>query len=148
MINSFKEGFNLQAVFSYLGIFPFCFIILDIYLFNIFFINLLKDFIFFYSLIIFTFIGAIRWNFKNIASPYEIFFGFMPSLLGTFLIIIYLLNLDINFLLSIIVLCLILQLFIDYVFYKYNFNEKNFLLKVRIPVTAIIVFNIIHLISV
>ena len=148
MLNIFKKNFNLQFFISYLGIFPFIFILLDIHIFNIFIISLLKEFILIYTLLIFTFIGATRWNYVNGLSFFEIFFGFLPSMISAFLIILYLLKFDMNLILSFIIFLLIIQLIVDFVFYKYNFSEKNFFFVVRLPATLIICFNIYYLISV
>ena len=148
MINFFKNLLNLQVFISYIGISPFIFILFDINFFNIFSINLLKDFIFLYVLIIITFIGAIRWNFVVKSNIYSTLFGFLPSLIATFFIILYLSNLNINFIFSLVLLFLIIQLLGDFIFYRYNNFEKNFFLVVRLPVTLIIIVIMIYVISV
>ena len=150
MINFFKNNFNLQIFISYSGIIPFIYILFDISLFNIFTLDLIKDFIFFYTLIISTFIGAMRWGLVKLSNIYEVLFGFFPSLLATFLIIFYLHNININFILFLILAFLIIQLFGDFIFYKYD-RTKNppfFFFFVRLPATSIIVLIISYLISV
>ena len=121
-----KNKFNFQIFISYLGIFPFIFVLLDDLIFKFFFINLLKDFIFIYTLIIITFIGAIRWKINNKLNIYEMLFILAPSLISTFLIITYLLKFNINFLFLLIMIFLVMQLLADFIFYKLNSFEKFF----------------------
>ena len=144
----FKFSFNFQVIISYVGIIPFILVLLDSSIFNIFFTKLLKDFIFFYTLIIFTFIGAMRWSLKNKSNNYEVLFGFFPSLISTFLIIFYLFSFDIDFIFFLVIIFLFVQLFIDFIFYKYDFIEKNFFYMARLPITLAIVMNIIYIIFV
>ena len=144
----FKFFFNFQVIISYFGLIPFILVLLDAYIFNIFLIKSLKDFIFFYTLIIFTFIGAMRWSLKDKSNKNEVFFGFLPSLISTILIILQLFIYNINIMLILVVIFLFLQLFVDFLFYKYNFIEKYFYYIVRLPITLIITINIIYLILV
>jgi hypothetical protein len=148
MKNLFNKNFNFQILISYLGISPFIFIIIDLNIFNIFTISLLKEFVFFYLLLIFTFIGAMRWNFELKSNIYEVLFGFFPSLGATSLIIFFLFYYNINFILFIIIIFMSIQLLGDYFFLRYIDDQKLFFLKVRLPITLIIIFNIIYFISV
>ena len=143
-----KKKINFQIIISYLGLFPPFLILLDFSIFNIFLISFLKDFIFFYLLIIFSFIGAIRWNYSNVPNNFEVLFGFIPSLVSTFLIFFYLLDFSINTLLFFIWVFYIVQLIIDFFFYKSNHLEKSFFLNVRLPITLIILTIIFYLILV
>ena len=83
---------NTQYFISYLGVLPYIFVFIDINISKFFPHVFLKDFIFFYSLIIFIFIGAMRWSFQINLNPLNIFYGFLPSLFSTILIFLYLLN--------------------------------------------------------
>ena len=139
---------NFQVLISYLGIFPFFLVIVDILTFNIFNKDVLKDFIFFYTLLIFVFIGAIRWNLVKISNIYQIFFGFYPSLLSSFLILFYLINHNINFVFILLISLLNIQLLGDFIFSKYYLLEKIFFFQVRLPITTIITFILFYLISV
>ena len=103
MFNLIKTKLNLQILISYFGTIPFICVLTDIFLFNIFDVALLKDFIFFYILLIFTFIGAKHWNFIDKSNNFKILFGFLPSLLSTFLIIFNLLDYNINFIFIILI---------------------------------------------
>ena len=148
MFNFLKNNFNFQFAISYLGVFPFIFVLCDIIIFNIYNLNLLKDFIFFYILIIFTFIGASRWSFVNKSNNFEVLAGFLPSLISTILIIFYLLGHPIKYMLLITIILLTIQLIVDYIFSKFNLSENFFFINIRFPITLIIIFNICYLISV
>ena len=67
---------KFQIFLSYLGLLPFIYILLDIQFFQLFSLILLKDLSIYYSLIIITFIGAMRWSFRNDSKLYEILYGF------------------------------------------------------------------------
>ena len=144
----FKREVNIKLFISYIGILPFFITLLDLIFLNFFPFHLLKDFIFFYTLIIFTFIGAMRWNFYKNSNTLRILYGFIPSLISTFLIMFKLLNFNLLLGFLLINLCLILQLFCDFIFCKKNDVEKHFFYTVRLPVTLILVLNIFYLISV
>ena len=126
MKNLFNKNFNFQILMSYSGIISFIFIIIDINLFNIFIINLLKEFVFFYILLIFTFIGAMRWNFEVKSNIHEILFGLIPNLCSTCLIISYLFNYNINFILFIVIIFLCIQLLGDYIYIRINSQQIFF----------------------
>ena len=137
---------NTQYFISYLGVLPYIFVFIDINISKFFPHVFLKDFIFFYSLIIFIFIGAMRWSFQINLNPLNIFYGFLPSLFSTILIFLYLLNYNLLFIF--LFFFYLLQLFIDYKMCKKNYNEREFFIFVRLPVTIIILLNIFYLILV
>jgi len=145
MFISSNKNFNSQAFLSYLGILPFICVLIDIHIINIFFINILKDFIIFYSLLIFTFIGAMRWSFKISTNLFIILYGFLPSLISTILIILYLINKNQNFTLCLILVFLLIQMFCDFLISLNNKEEKPFFIIVRLPLTIIIILNIVYL---
>ena len=73
---------NFQFVLSYLGLFPFLIIFLDKFFFKFLEFNIVKDFLIFYSIIIFVFIGAVNWNLKKNIPLIIVFFGFSVTLLS------------------------------------------------------------------
>lgn len=148
MIFSSFRYIHLQVIISYLGLLPFLYVIIDINLLNIFFVNFLKDFIIYYSLLVFSFIGSMRWSFTDDKTPIEVLYGFVPSLISSILIFLNLINIDKNFVLFLISIFFILQLIGDFYFFKSNILEKLFLLKARIPLTLLIIVNIFYLIMV
>lgn len=143
-----KNFFDLQFLISYLGICPFIYVLLDIIFLNIFSIELLKNFIIFYTFIIISFIGAMRWEYKKNSDLLSIFYGFVPSLFSTILIILNLLDFNKNLIFLFLFIFLNLQLLIDFIFYKKDANEAFFFLNIRIPLTTIIILIIFYLIFV
>jgi len=130
---------NLQFLISYLGSFPFIIILFDkFFLFQLDY-NIMKEFIVFYSLIIFVFIGATNWNLKKHISTNLILLGFIPSLLSVIVIFLHLYSYEVYL---IIIFFLILQTILDNFIYKYNFERKIYY-KIRIPLTIIIVCSLI-----
>ncbi len=132
---------NLQLLISYFGLLPFLIILLDRFLLNNFNTNIIKDFVVFYSLIIFVFIGAVNWNLKKNISYKLVLLGFIPSLISVFIIIIFLYSHEVFFYLIIL---FIIQLIID----NFNYNEKsdrNIYFKLRIPLTSFIVLSLIFI---
>ncbi len=144
----FKREVNIKLFISYIGILPFFITLLDLIFLNFFPFHLLKDFIFFYTLIIFTFIGAMRWNFDKNTNKMVIFYGFSPSLISTFLIFSYLLEVNINLILLLTSLCIAIQLYGDFIICNKNYAEKFFFLRIRLPISIIIVFIINYIIFV
>ena len=72
-------------------------------------------------------------------------FGFMPSFLATFIVIVNLLQSNKFFIFLFISICFIMQLIVDFLFYKKNHNEKIFFFRVRLPITIILIINISYL---
>ena len=106
---------NLQFVLSYLGFFPFLIILLDYFFFNILNINIVKDFIVFYSTIIFVFVGAVNWNLKKNVPPIIVFIGFIPSLVSVLIIIMFLNSYEI---INYLIVLFIIQLISDGYIYR------------------------------
>jgi hypothetical protein len=130
---------NFQFVLSYLGLFPFLVILLDYFFFKILETNIVKDFLIFYSIIIFVFIGAVNWNLKKNISLLIVFIGFMPSLASVLIIVMFLYSYDvINYLIILFIVQLILDNFI--------YREKNYrpiFYRLRTPLTFIVILCLI-----
>ena len=132
---------NLQFVLSYLGLLPFLIILLDNFFFKILNANIVKDFLIFYSIIIFVFIGAINWNLKKNISFIIVLIGFMPSLSSVLIIIMFLNSYEtINYL----IVLFIIQLISDGYIYRKK-NNRFVFYKLRIPLTLIIIFSLIFI---
>ena len=129
---------NLQYLISYLGTLPFIIVILDKFFLYQLDPYIMQDFIIYYSIIIFVFIGSINWNFKKKVPNYLIIYGFLPSVYSLILIILnlYLYNIKILILLSVILL--ITQLFFDFFLIFVNLKNKNFFYFLRLPLTILI----------
>ena len=129
---------NFQFLISYLGVVPFLIIVFDKFFLFQLESNITKDFIIFYSLIIFVFIGALHWDFKNKLPPKLIFLGFTPSLLTIFIILLFLYSYEVLFL---IIICYLIQLIADKFIYKEK-TERMAYYKIRVPLTLLIVLSL------
>ena len=132
---------NLQFALSYLGLFPFLIIFLDNFFFKILEFNIVKDFLIFYSIIIFVFIGAINWNLKTNIPLIIVFFGFIPSFASVLIIIMFLNSYEI---INYLIVLFIIQLISDGYIYRKK-NNKFVFYKLRIPLTLIIIFSLIFI---
>ena len=125
---------NFQFLLSYFGLFPFLIILLDRFFFKFFDHNIVNDFVIFYSIIIFVFIGAINWNLKKNISLLIVLIGFMPSFASILIIVMFLYSYDvINYLIILFIVQLILDNFI--------YREKNYrpiFYRLRTPLTFIV----------
>ena len=125
---------NFQFVLSYLGLFPFFFVLFDYFFFKILETNIVKDFLIFYSIIIFVFIGAVNWNLKKNISLIIVFIGFMPSLASVLIIVMFLYSYQV---INYLIILFIIQLILDNFIYKKE-NDRLIFYKLRIPLTIII----------
>ena len=133
---------NLQYVISYLGLFPFIFMLLNKYYFFLINEEISHNFIIHYCNIIIVFIGAINWNLDKKINNLKAIYGFIPSLFALIITILNLYNYNINNLIVTIILFYFLQLFCDYFFlYKYKTNKSSFI-YLRMPLTIFIIISI------
>ena len=130
---------NLQFIISYLGLVPFLIVLSNNFFYQFLDTNIMKDFIVFYSLIIFVFIGANNWNLKKNISFKSLLLGFVPSFLSIFVILIFLHSYDVFFLL---IIFFVAQLIMDYFNYTTKL-ERNIFLKLRVLLTILIVFSLL-----
>ena len=130
---------NLQYLISYLGSCPFIIIIFDKFLLYQFEANLVQDFIIFYAMIIFVFIGSSNWNLKQNISNKLILYGFFPSLCSVFIILFHLCSYEV---LNLLIFFFLIQLFFDKFIYKTNLERKIYFF-VRLPLTLITVLSLI-----
>jgi len=132
---------NFQFLLSYFGLFPFLIILLDRFFFKFFDHNIVNDFVIFYSIIIFFFIGAINWNLKKNISLLIILIGFSPSFASVLIIILFLNSYEV---INYLIILFIIQLIADSFIYK----EKNYryvFLQLRIPLTLIILLCLVFI---
>ena len=125
---------NFQFVLSYLGLFPFLFILFDYFFFKILDSNIVKVFFILYSLIIFVFIGAVNWNLKKNISLIILFIGFMPSFASVLIIIMFLYSYEV---INYLIILFIIQLILDNFIYKEK-NYRSIFYKLRLPLTITI----------
>ena len=93
------KNINLQFLISYLGLLPYLIVIIDKFLLQQIEIKILESFTVYYSIIILVFIGSINWNLEEKVSKKKVLYGFLPSCVSVFIIIIYLYNFDVFILL-------------------------------------------------
>ena len=146
--STIKKILNLQSIISYLGILPIVLVIIDFNMLHFFPKSFLDDFIIFYTLLLFSFIGSMRWNFNQQQNIFYILYGFIPSLISTVLIFLNLLKFDKNLLFLFIFLSLFLQLIGDLLIYRYILKDKEFIFFIRVPVTFLVLASLIYLIVV
>ena len=127
-------NFLIQCLISYLGLLPYFYLLIDLYFIEILSPEIIYDIMLYNTLIIFTFIGAINWDFKKNNIIYTIY-GFIPSLIAFFIMVLNVLNYEKYFLFSAIIIFLLLQLFIDYLLYLNNKISSSVIYYLRIPVT-------------
>ena len=130
---------NFQFVLSYLGLFPFLFILFDYFFFKILDSNIVKDFFILYSLIIFVFIGAVNWNLKKNIPLIILFIGFMPSFASVLMIIMFLYSYEV---INYLIILFIIQLILDNFIYKEK-NYRSIFYKLRLPLTITIIICLI-----
>ena len=130
---------NFQFVLSYLGLFPFFFILFDYFFFKILDSNIVKDFFIFYSLIIFVFIGAVNWNLKKNISLIILLIGFMPSLASVLIIVMFLYSYDV---INYLIILFIVQLILDNFIYREK-NDRPIFYRLRTPLTFIVILCLI-----
>ena len=127
-------NFVIQCLISYLGLLPYFYLLIDLYFMEMLSPEIIYDIMLYNALIIFTFIGAINWDFKKNNIIYTIY-GFIPSLIAFFIMVLNVLNYEKYFLFSAIIIFLLLQLFIDYLLYLNNKISSSVIYYLRIPVT-------------
>ena len=127
-------NFLIQCLISYLGLLPYFYLLIDLYFMEMLSPEIIYDIMLYNALIIFTFIGAINWDFKKNNIIYTIY-GFIPSLIAFFIMVLNVLNYEKYFLFSAIIIFLLLQLFIDYLLYLNNKISSSVIYYLRIPVT-------------
>ena len=132
---------NLQFVLSYLGLFPFLIILLNNFFFNILNTNIVKDFLIFYSIIIFVFIGAINWNLKKNVKIIIVLIGFMPSLFSVLILIMFLNSYEV---INYLIFLFIIQLIVDSFIYREK-NNRFVFFQLRIPLTLTIIISLIFI---
>ena len=132
---------NFQFVLSYLGLFPFLVILLDYFFFKFIDSNIVKDFLIFYSIIIFVFIGAINWNLKKNVPIIIVLIGFMPSLFSVLILIMFLNSYEV---INYLIFLFIIQLTVDGFIYREK-NNRFVFFQLRIPLTLTIIISLIFI---
>ncbi len=131
---------NLQFVFSYLGILPYIFILIDRFFLYRIKIEFILEFTLYYTLIIIVFIGSINWNLKKNISTIASVLGVLPSIFAVFIISLNLINFNKIFLFIFLCIFLVIQLIGDYFFVFKEKKYKKIFYFLRFPLTIFIIF--------
>ena len=131
--------FNIQYLFSYLGLFPFIVIIINKY-----FLFQIKEetsdnFIIYYTIIILVFVGSTNWNLSSKIKNHIVLYGFLPSLFALIIIVLNLLNYNTFLLFVFLISFLIFQLTFDYILIYSKQINKNPFYFLRFPLTVFII---------
>lgn len=139
------NNIKLQSYIAYIGIIPALTVILDLHFIGTLNEEIIRDFMVYYTIIIFTFIGAMIWDININGSILITLYGTIPSLISFVLIVMNLIGFNYITIVQILIASLLLQLFFDsFVYLKSNVaGLRDFYYFVRFPVTLILSFLII-----
>ena len=139
------NNIKLQSYIAYIGIIPALTVIFDLYFIGTLNEEIIRNFMIYYTIIIFTFIGAMIWDINVNGSMLITLYGTIPSLISFVLIVMNLIGFNYITIIQILITSLLLQLFFDsFVYLKSNVaGLRDFYYFVRFPVTLILSFLII-----
>ena len=137
------SNFNFQYLISYLGLIPYCIIILNKYFFSFINHEIATQYSIYYTLIIIVFIGAINWNLEEKIKNFDIIYGFIPSLIASLIIAINLLGVNINTIYFLIILSVTFQLFFDYYLIYSKSSVRTSFYFLRLPLSIVIIISLI-----
>ena len=139
------NNIKLQSYIAYIGIIPALTVILDLHFIGTLNEEIIRNFMIYYTIIIFTFIGAMIWDINVNGSMLITLYGTIPSLISFVLIVMNLIGFNYITIVQILIASLLLQLFFDsFVYLKSNVaGLRDFYYFVRFPVTLILSFLII-----
>ena len=139
------NNIKLQSYIAYIGLIPALTVIFDLYFIGTLNEEIIRNFMIYYTIIIFTFIGAMVWDINVNGSMLITLYGTIPSLISFVLIVMNLIGFNYITIIQILITSLLLQLFFDsFVYLKSNVaGLRDFYYFVRFPVTLILSFLII-----
>ena len=139
------NNIKLQSYIAYIGLIPALTVIFDLHFIGNLNEEIIRNFMIYYTIIIFTFIGAMIWDINVNGSILITLYGTIPSLISFVLIVMNLIGFNYITIIQILITSLLLQLFFDsFVYLKSNVaGLRDFYYFVRFPVTLILSFLII-----
>lgn len=139
------NNIKLQSYIAYIGLIPALTVIFDLHFIGTLNEEIIRNFMIYYTIIIFTFIGAMIWDININGSILITLYGTIPSLISFVLIVMNLIGFNYITIIQILITSLLLQLFFDsFVYLKSNVaGLRDFYYFVRFPVTLILSFLII-----
>ena len=116
---------------------PYTYFLSDLYILKLIDPNIILNMIIFNTIIIYTFIGAIHWQWlqKDGSTIYTIH-GFIPSLVSFFIAMMTLLEFDKVYLLVYLIIFLLIQLALDFICYLNDKLDHKVIYFLRIPITT------------
>ena len=129
----------LQFTISYFGLVPYTYLLADLYLFRSIEPNIILNIIIFNTIIIYTFIGAIHWQWQHKKSTvlYTIH-SFIPSLVSFIITIITLLEFTKEYIFIYLAIFLIIQFLLDFRCYKDDKIDYKVIYYLRMPITSLL----------
>ena len=139
------NNIKLQSYIAYIGLIPALTVIFDLHFIGTLNEEIIRDFMIYYTIIIFTFIGAMIWDINVNGSILITLYGTIPSLISFVLIVMNLIGFNYITIVQILIASRLFQLFFDsFVYLKSNVaGLRDFYYFVRFPVTLILSFLII-----
>ena len=139
------NNIKLQSYIAYIGLIPALTVIFDLHFIGTLNEEIIRNFMIYYTIIIFTFIGAMIWDINVNGSMLITLYGTIPSLISFVLIVMNFIGFNYITIIQILITSLLLQLFFDsFVYLKSNVaGLRDFYYFVRFPVTLILSFLII-----
>ena len=139
------NNIKLQSYIAYIGLIPALTVIFDLHFIGTLNEEIIRNFMIYYTIIIFTFIGAMIWDINVNGSMLITLYGTIPSLISFVLIVMNLIGFNYITIIQILITSLLLQLFFgSFVYLKSNVvGLRDFYYFVRFPVTLILSFLII-----
>ena len=139
------NNIKLQSYIAYIGLIPALTVIFDLHFIGTLNEEIIRNFMIYYTIIIFTFIGAMIWDINVNGSMLITLYGTIPSLISFVLIVMNLIGFNYITIIQILITSILLQLFFDsFVYLKSNVvGLRDFYYFVRFPVTLILSFLII-----
>ena len=139
------NNIKLQSYIAYIGLIPALTVIFDLHFIGTLNEEIIRNFMIYYTIIIFTFIGAMLWDINLNGSILITLYGTIQSLISFVLIVMNLIGFNYITIVQILVASLLLQLIFDsFVYLKSNVvGLRDFYYFVRFPVTLILSFLII-----
>ena len=129
----------LQFTISYFGLVPYIYLLADLYLFRSIEPNIILNIMIFNTIIIYTFIGAIhwQWQYKKSTVLYTIH-SFIPSLVSFIITIITVLEFTKEYIFIYLAIFLIIQFLLDFRCYKDDKIDYKVIYYLRMPITSLL----------
>tara|TARA_A100001011_G_scaffold400637_1_gene517031 strand:+ start:2035 stop:2466 length:432 start_codon:yes stop_codon:yes gene_type:complete len=136
---------NFQYLFSYFGLIPYFYILINKYFFFEIKEEIFINFLIYYTLFILVFIGSLNWNLEKKLKFHIVFYGFLPSIFAVIITTLNLYNFNVLKIFISLIFFLIFQLFLDYflIYSKKTIKSSYYLLRLPLTIAIIIILVLI-----